>query len=402
MATPAMESTVIQEKKRFSRLDLRYLVATTMAVLMGLRVYGTGRPVKGQSWHCGYVGDMTAACNFWQRFVGFGRIMRRTIHLVFCVVLFPVFLGSLTRGALAQPERKPLVLVSVYPIEAMVREIAGDSFDVRPALPYGRSEHDYEPSPKDVRLLRSADLLFVVDQVTDGWMMGAAGKKVPAVELLGRVDPETYGRTIGAGALGHVAAKSMSGQLDPHFWTDPVRMAKAARLVGEKLSEMVRSSPGRGGRAIPGSQQIIKGIEERSALFERRMVKLRDAMVTAAKGWPNAGVILAHGSLGYFSRITGLKIVGVLEPLPHMEPGPRHLRELIESAKANQPCHVLAEEQIDDSAARALAREANVRVTRINPLGTPKTRSADEVEAGSYDRYVNALVDQVGKGLATK
>jgi hypothetical protein len=34
MATPAMESIVIQEKKRFSRFDRRYLVATKMAVLM--------------------------------------------------------------------------------------------------------------------------------------------------------------------------------------------------------------------------------------------------------------------------------------------------------------------------------------------------------------------------------
>ncbi len=328
--------------------------------------------------------------------------MRRTISLVFCVFLSMVALANLTGVAAAQSGRKPLVLVSVYPIEAMVREIAGPAFDVRPALPYGRSEHDYEPSPRDVRLLKSADLLVVVDRGTDGWMMAAAGKKVQVVELLGRVDPETYGRTIGAGPLGQVAARSMTGQLDPHFWTDPMRMAKAARLVGEKLIEMSNSPAGFSGRLMAGGAQIPKGIEDRILAFERRMVKVRDLMVVAAKGWPNAGVILAHGSLGYFSRVTGLKIVGVLEPLPHMEPGPRHLRELIDGAKANQPCLVLAEEQIDDAAARALAREANVKVVRINPLGTPKERTAPEQETGVYDRYINGLLDEVGRGLTSK
>jgi ABC-type Zn uptake system ZnuABC Zn-binding protein ZnuA len=328
--------------------------------------------------------------------------MCRIFKFFFCLKLLAC-LSGFTGVAWAGPAKKPLILVSVFPIEAMVREIAGDKFDVRPALPYGRSEHDYEPSPKEVRTLKSANLLIVVDQATDGWMVAAAGKNVPAMELLGHVDPETYGTTIGAKALGEVSARSMSVQLDPHFWTDPARMGKAARVIGQRLVEMTRPEPGAGkSNAKDVADDLAKSIEARVVAFERRMTKVQGAMIAASRGWPNASVILAHGSLGYFSRVTGLKIVGVLEPVPHMEPGPRHLRDLIVAAKAGKPCVVLAEEQIDDAAARALAREANVRIARINPLGSTGVRRDTDQTVEAYDRYMSGLVEEVGRGLTGK
>lgn len=296
---------------------------------------------------------------------------------------------------------RPLVIVSVYPVEAMVREIAGDSIDVRSALPDGRSEHDYEPSAKDVRLLKSANLILVVDRTMDAWMIKAAGNQVPVFPLLETANPLPYGKTIGVAALGAGASKTMADQLDPHFWTDPERMITAAMRVVNHMRELAGMMPGFRG---PDERELFA----RFQAFAARMTKLKEALKSKAAEWPKTSVILTHGSIGYFAAMTGLKLVGVIEPVPHMEPGPRHLRGLIEAARANKPCVVLAEEQIDDAAARALAREAGIKVARINPLGSAegrnKKKSSRKVDSagGEYDRYIEGLAAEISKGLSGK
>ena len=311
-----------------------------------------------------------------------GRVLtikRLILPLTFCLLAESAFA--------AKSDGRPLLLVSVYPVAAMAQEIAGDAFEVKPALPYGRSEHDYEASAKDVRTLRGADLLLIVDQTTDGWMGRATGNKVPVFEILPHVDRAIYGDTIGVAALGSVAAKSMGELPDPHFWLDPIRMGKAALAVANRLAEMTKID-----------EPTRKAVIARAKVFSARMTGLNAAIIEGAKSWRVAHVILAHGSLGYYSRLTGLKIIGILEPVPHVEPTPRHLGALIQLAKANKPCVVLAEEQIDDAVARALAREAGVPVTRINPMGYPEGTAVASL--GAYDRYLVRFTKEVANGIS--
>ncbi len=305
-------------------------------------------------------------------------------------LIFFLFSILLAETAFAgKSAQRPLVLVSVYPIHAMVQEVAADSFEVKPALPYGRSEHDYEASAKDIRVLRSANLLLIVDKTTDGWMAQAAGNRVPVFEILPHVGAATYGETVGVAALGTSAAQAMSRQADPHFWTDPVRMGKAAIAVAHRLAEMTDAD---------GATR--KAVLERAQIFAARMARLSESIVAQSKSLPNVSLILAHGSLGYYCRLSGLKIIGILEPVPHVEPTPRHLGILIKLAKTHRPSVVLAEEQIDAAVAQALAREAGVAVARINPLGYPEAATA--VSIGAYDRYLTRFISEVAKGLTEK
>ncbi len=302
--------------------------------------------------------------------------------------LFSILLGGVAFGANSD-KQQPLLLVSVYPVQAMVQEIASGAFDVKPALPYGRSEHDYEASAKDIRVLRSAKLLLIVDQPTDGWMARAAGSKVPVFEILPHVEASTYADTVGVAALGNGAAQAISRQLDPHFWTDPVRMGKAAIAVAGRLADLADADEG-----------ARRALFEKAKVFAARMTRLSDSIAAQVRSFPPVSLILAHGSLGYYSRLTGLKIIGILEPVPHVEPTPRRLGVLIQLARANRPAVVLAEEQIDSAVARALAREAGVSVAKINPLGHPD--AATVVAVGAYDRYLTGLTDEVIKGLTAK
>ena len=300
-------------------------------------------------------------------------------RLVFVLLL----VGWAVNGFAAEPAvaaaQRPKVIVSVPPLYAAIAEIAGADFEVSPGLPPGRSEHGYEPSPRDVKFLKSADLLVVVDQSIDGWMTKLAGK-VPRIEVLPAVQPHTYQETSGP-ALGF-AARSMGAKLDPHFWTDPVRMGMAVVAVASRLNA-----------TKPGT-----GVVQRAAAFDSRMKKLAAAAVDRAKAWPKVSVILSHASLGYLAKWSGLKVVGLLEPIPHVEPGPKHLRDLVNAAKSNTPCRILAEEQLDRKTANVLSKEAGVVAVRINPLGTTAGKGGKSVE-GAYDSYFNGLLDEIAGAL---
>lgn len=299
--------------------------------------------------------------------------------LTFALVLFSWATNGVSSASSVPSVQRPKVIVSVPPLHAAIAEIAGADFEVSPGLPPGRSEHGYEPSPRDVKFLKSANLLVVVDQSIDGWMTRLADK-VPRVEVLPAVQPLSYQETSGS-ALGF-AARSMGAKLDPHFWTDPVRMGMAAVAVASRLDAMK-----------PGTD-----VAQRAAAFDARMKKLAATAVDRAKAWPKVSVILSHASLGYLSKWSGLKVVGLLEPVPHVEPGPKHLKDLVSAAKANAPCRILAEEQLDRKTANVLAKEAGVVAVRINPLGTVATKGGEVVE-GSYDSYFNRLLDEIAGAL---
>lgn len=309
--------------------------------------------------------------------------LRRTVNLAIARI-GTIWGLSFSGVGLAE---KPVVLVSAPAVRLMAEEVAGDVADVRSVLAEGRSVHDFEPSPKDVRTMRRANLIVYIDDLTDGWMFRSAGKKIPRFALLPTVNPMPYGETIGKDALGPSAAKSMAKQLDPHFWLDPARMGMAAEQLADQIA-----------RQLNLNEANAKAILSRATAFKQRMADLEKYLLQTVKDWPQTSVILAHGSIGYFARLTGLKVVGVLEPVPHVEPTPRQMKALIATAKANKPCVVLAEEQIDAAASRALGREAGLRIVRIDPLGT----STPIAKGSRYDDLLKAFIAEVARGVVAK
>ena len=93
---------------------------------------------------------------------------------------------------------------------------------------------------------------------------------------------------------------------DPHFWLDPVRMASAATLVGEKLAE-----------ADPANAETYKANakalnEELTALGDDLVMKTSNCQVTT--------FVTAHTAFGYLADRTGLTQVGISGLDPESSP----------------------------------------------------------------------------------
>ena len=137
---------------------------------------------------------------------------------------------------------KPSIVVTTNILGDVVTNMVGDSFNVEVIMPPGSDPHDFQASAQQVQSMMEADLLVVnganfeegmLDVIasakSDGVMVFEAISVVSQLE--GSDDHSDHG--------GHDDHDDHEGHdhggIDPHFFTDPGRMA----VVVEELSEFL-------------------------------------------------------------------------------------------------------------------------------------------------------------------
>ncbi|MGH9388629.1 MAG: metal ABC transporter substrate-binding protein, partial [Vicinamibacteria bacterium] len=97
------------------------------------------------------------------------------------------------------------IVVSIFPLEQIAREIVGDRLRIETLLPPGASPHTFEPRPGDVARTEQARLFVRIGGGFDDWaenLLGAANPKRTTLSLLEARRPDLRGRN----------------STDPHIW----------------------------------------------------------------------------------------------------------------------------------------------------------------------------------------
>lgn len=266
----------------------------------------------------------------------------------------------------AEPTR-PTVAVSIFPIFDVVRRIAGDRFEVLCVLPPGRTEHSYEPTPREIAALTETDLAFAVGLELDGWLtrvVRSAAGDVRTVELGPSIEPRRF-TPVELGVIGgHDGHDHHHGVHDPHFWLDPLRMERAIDPIVEAL---VALDP-------EGATELhARGEAEKASLRE-----LHEAIEGASRRWRRRDIVTFHGSFGYFAERYRLRIVAVVEPQPGREPTPRYVQEVVRALRGAESAALFYEPQLDPRPARIVAREAGRTIHELDPIGGTEGRDSYE------------------------
>ena len=92
------------------------------------------------------------------------------------------------------------VAVSIFPLYDVTRRIAGDRLAVALVLPPGRSEHAFEPAPRDLARLADVKVGLVVGLDLDRWaenvMRTAGGARIVLVHGCRQVSELAYGEQL--------------------------------------------------------------------------------------------------------------------------------------------------------------------------------------------------------------
>ncbi len=282
------------------------------------------------------------------------------------------------------------VMASFYPLQYLAEKIGGEHVTVTSLTPTGAEPHDLELSPKTVDALSSADAVIYLagfQSAVDEAIEQQAPKTVidvsPAVQLVeagvdanhpSEEEDESTDETQSSEADGHEDHHhDMSA--DPHFWLDPVRMANAATLVGDKLAE-----------ANPANAEMYK---TNAKALKDELTSLGNDLVSKTSTCQIKTFVTAHTAFGYLADRTGLTQVGISGLDPDSSPSPARLAEISQIAKDQGVTTIFTEALIDPKIAQTLADDLGITTAVLDPIESQTDPSKDY--SGVMNDNINAL-----------
>ena len=273
--------------------------------------------------------------------------------LVGAVVLAACGGGGPTRRA----DGRLSVEASFYPLQWVAKQVGGDRVVVDGLTKPGAEPHDLELSPREVAKVQDANVVLYLSGFqpsVDDAVDGASGVTVfdarSAAELDLRYSPIEGGRQ-----------QPGDGGTDPHFWLDPVRLARVARAFGATLAE---ADPDHAGRYRGNVSRVVGELEALDHEFRSGLERCRDR-----------DLVTSHNAFGYLARRYGFKQVGITGITPEQEPSPSDLAAVSDFVQAHDVRTIYSETLVSARIAKVVAQETGARTAVLDPVEGLNDRS---------------------------
>lgn len=239
--------------------------------------------------------------------------------------LIPLLLTVLTAGlatACTNGDDRPHVVVTTNILGDVTREVVGDEAEVTVLMRPGADPHSFGLSAVQAAELERADLV-----VFNG--LGLEENVLRHVEAAREAGVTTFsvGEAVGPMAFrapGDGGPGDEAGQPDPHFWTDPDRVRKAAGLIAGQVSEHVDGVD-------------TAAIRANAARYDRELAGLTTWMETSFAGIPEdrRALVTNHHVFGYLADRFGFRVIGAVVPsgTTLASPSSSDLRSLTEAMR---------------------------------------------------------------------
>ncbi|WP_067479757.1 metal ABC transporter substrate-binding protein [Actinomadura hibisca] len=299
---------------------------------------------------------------------------RKPSRLVPSTVLAALGLAVLTAcgnaggtGAAGRTE----VVAAFYPMAWLAERVGGDDVAVSTLTKPGAEPHDLELTPKQIGALGKADLALYVKglqpAVDDAVAKHAKGKGLDAastVKTLPAPGEDEHAHEDEHGHGGEAEHGHDHGDIDPHLWLDPSRMATVATALGDKLAAT--------------DADHADGYKTRAATLVKELNGLDQEFKTGLASCKQKTIVTAHAAFGYLADRYGLKQISIAGVDPTSEPSPKRLAELTGEVRASGATTVFTESLVSRKVADTLAREAGVRTAVLDPVeGVKEGSKAD-------------------------
>ena len=326
----------------------------------------------------------------------------------------------------ADSSDKPLIVVTTNILGDVVTNMVGDSFDVETIMPPGSDPHDFQASAQQVQTMMSADLLIVnganfeegmLDVIenakSDGVMIFEAASVISQLE--GSDDHSDHGGHDNHDdheghddhdeekdhddheghddhdeekdhddheGHGHDEEKDHDdheghdhGGIDPHFFTDPARMA----IVAQELSEVLAANfPDADQGFVSTANDYVQQLQDLDSEVEETL-----SVISSDKRL----LVTNHAVFAYFADRYSFTILGEIIPSSSTlaSASAQQLASLAEEIKESQVKAIFADASSSDALAQTLSDEVNdVKVINLytESLGDP---------GSSGDSYIDMI-----------
>jgi zinc/manganese transport system substrate-binding protein len=250
------------------------------------------------------------------------------------------------------------VVATVPSLAAIVREVGGSCVAVQALAAATEDPHYVDAKPSFILALNRAQLLLATGlDLEVGWL-----PTLLVSARNGRIQPGGPGY-LEAGRLVQLL-EAPQGRIDrtmgdihpggnPHFLTDPMRVADVAAGVATRLGEL---------DAAHADVYLQRSDAMRARLRE---VFTRQAQRFAALPDARRQVVTYHRSWSYLLAWLRLKEVATLEPRPGIAPDPGHVAGVLATMRRQKTQGLLQEQYYPVSTSRTLCRLAHARLVLL-------------------------------------
>jgi zinc transport system substrate-binding protein len=265
---------------------------------------------------------------------------------------FLLILPLLSAPAWSDPVR---VFVGVPPLQTFVERVGGEQVEVHSLVQPGQSPHTYEPTPRQVAALGSADLYVGVGipfETAQLPRIRAANPRLRVLDAREGIDLRRLEAHDEAHSHLGDAAQVHAAEMDPHVWTSPRLVLGIVQGIRDALTEI-----------DPGNARAYGANYDNFAMELDRLDRdIRDLLdpLTVRR------FMVYHPSWGYFADTYGLVQVPIEKA--GKEPGPRSLAALIDQARQEGVKVIFVQPQLAKKSAEQVAAAIGGRVVVIDPL----------------------------------
>lgn len=272
------------------------------------------------------------------------RLTAAAVALVAAVAACAGPTGSTSDGRLR-------VVAGFYPLAWISQEVGGDHADVQNLTQPGGEPHDLE--------LGISQTVAVQEAAVVVYESGFQPAVDDAVATLGSGD------VVDAASVVQLqpAAQAGEGELDPHFWQDPLLLADVADAVADAL-----------GTADPGHADAYAA---NAAALRTRLEALDREYAQGLSGCARDTVVVSHDAFEYLSRY-GLRFEPIAGLSPDAEPTPAGLAALQELARSEGITTVFSERLASPALADTLASDLGIGTAVLDPIEGLSDETADE------------------------
>ena len=277
-----------------------------------------------------------------------------------------------TSGDIPQDDRLTVV-TTVYPLMYFTERIGGVELDVRPLVSAGVEVHTFEPTPADIQLLASADLIVANGLGLEPWLdraIAAIGDSAAAVIKASNVK-------------GARQDKNDAHRWDPHLWLDPVL---AAAQVARLRDALVAADPGATATFVTNSATLLEDLAILDSIYASRLAECTQRHF-----------VTTHAAYGYVAERYRLEQISIAGLTPEAEPSPRDLADLVEQVRALGLTHVLVEPSLSSRIAETLAAETSLELLPIHQLGS--VTLSELADSNDYLGLMRANIDSLTTAL---
>ncbi len=299
------------------------------------------------------------------------------------IVLF--FLLTGITAVQASPE-KTQVLSTIKPIHLIVREIARDKADTLLLIPDQVSVHDYSFKPSDIRKIKSAELVFRIDQHLESILSPVLEKNVATNQLISLAEQNGIDLlTMQSNGHQHGSGDDEHENTDLHIWSSPVNAMAMADAIASTLSEV--------------DPKNSNTYHENLLLFKREVLESSKRINLQLSSVKHKPYVVFHNSWHYFSHYFGLQEAKIVSLHNGLGGNIKSILDVRKKIKADKIGCIISDPSVSPARVDTIIENLQVKAVQIDSLASDVLID-EESTSNTYVIWLEALATKVNHCLS--